>query len=466
MIERRISADQAGQRLDKFLKRCLPTVPVSHLYKLVRTRKVRVNGRRAGEETLLAEGDLVTIRGDEQKLLAPATPEGLRRSSFTRLPPLHVLHEDPDLLAVDKPAGLAVHPGSGISGATLVELARAHVERQQGPAPTGDFLASPGHRLDRDTSGVVLVAKSRRCMVRLTELFTAGRVKKRYLALVKGRFSSLQGTIDLPLAEHEQTSLSRARHGVKLQSAITHYQVVASGKQASLLVCRIETGRTHQIRRHLAAIGHPVLGDRRHGDFNLNRQLKSEAGLDRMFLHAERLELQHPTRATPLVLEASLPEELVEVLLRLGISTHSVKLATGVGNGKDQFADDIEDWIQASSHGIFYASHSSERAFFRSEPCATDASVIFCWASASWPSHSVSERDNTVPPKPAKAVNLCSGNWPFRAPMGECSLRVRRWGWRTNASPSQASRALPNSLGRFSRWGFRTASWTSNWSWL
>jgi len=309
VIERIVGEDHAGQRVDKFLRRLLPTVPQSHIYKLLRLRRVRVNGTRAREDTLLQPGDRVVVRGDEQKLLSASPPSPAFRQR------LAVLHEDEHLLAIDKPAGLAIHPGSGIEGPTVVELARAHV----GPVAAGEFEASPAHRLDRDTSGVVLVAKTRKAMVRLTELFTAGVVEKRYLALVLGRLSEQRGVIDLPLAEHEQTARSRAQRGIKLQAAVTHWERLSECATASLLACRIETGRTHQIRRHLAAMGHPIAGDRRHGDHAVNRVLRREAGLCRMFLHAERISLEHPMSGARLVFSTQLPPDLAEVLVKLGL---------------------------------------------------------------------------------------------------------------------------------------------------
>jgi len=313
VIERVIGDDQAGQRLDKFLRRLLPQVPQSHIYKLLRLRRVRVNGVRAHEDTLLQPGDQVVVRGDEEKLLSAPTEAPTFRQK------LAVLYEDEHLMAVDKPAGLAIHPGTGIEGPTVVELARAHV----GPVPAGTFEASPAHRLDRETSGVVLVAKTRQAMIKLTEMFTAGTVHKRYLALAKGRLPEDRGVIEIPLPEHEQTARSRAQRGVKLQEAITHWERLSEGEAVSFLACRIETGRTHQIRRHLAAIGHPIAGDRRHGDFGLNRVLRREAGLRRMFLHAEQISLQHPLRREVLKVSVALPVELREVLTRLGLSQNS-----------------------------------------------------------------------------------------------------------------------------------------------
>jgi 23S rRNA pseudouridine955/2504/2580 synthase len=312
-----VSPDAAGQRLDKLVRRALRDVPLSHVYKMFRTRKVRVNGGRGRPEQIVAAGDAVTIRGDEERLLAK--PDAARPARPAE-PTFRVLHEDADVLAVDKPAGLAAHPGTGIEGATLVEMARTHLRVPDGLPPT-EFRPSPAHRLDRDTSGVVVVAKTRRAMVRLGEIFTTGEgVRKSYLALAKGKMPRDAGTIDLPLSEHEQTARSKAIHGVKFQEAVTRWKVLASMKDASLLAVTIETGRTHQIRRHLEAAGHPVAGDRRYGDFAFNRMAKQRWGLGRMFLHAWSLELPHPATGAPLRLEAPLPDALAEVLSRMNLA--------------------------------------------------------------------------------------------------------------------------------------------------
>ncbi|ABC79834.1 RluA family pseudouridine synthase [Anaeromyxobacter dehalogenans] len=316
MIQLTVSADAAGQRLDKLVRKALRDVPLSHVYKMFRTRKVRVNGARGKADQVVAEGDVVVIRGDEERLLAkaaPAAPGGAPRVTFG------VLHEDADLLAVDKPAGLAAHPGTGIEGATLVEMARGYLKTPDDLPPT-EFKPSPAHRLDRDTSGVVLVAKHRKAMVRLGETFTTGEgVHKTYLALVKGKMPREAGTIDLPLSEHEQTSKSKAMRGVNFQEALTRWKVVSAAKEISLLAVTIETGRTHQIRRHLEAVGHPVAGDRRYGDFAFNRTARTRWGLRRMGLHAWRLEVPHPLTGAPLRLEAPFPAELAEVLSRANL---------------------------------------------------------------------------------------------------------------------------------------------------
>ena len=312
MIELTVSADAAGQRLDKYVRRALRDVPLSHVYKMFRTRKIRVNGSRGRPEQLLVDGDKIAIRGDEEKLLVPVG--GAVKKTRTVKHTFHVLYEDEHVLVVDKPAGLAAHPGSGIEGATLVDEVRAYL-RVPDDLPPGEFRPSPAHRLDRDTSGIVLTAKTRKAMVRLGELFTEGdEIRKAYLALAKGKMPRPTGVIELPLSEHEQTSRSRDRRGVNFQEAVTRWQVTSSNHDASFLSVRIETGRTHQIRRHLQAMGHPVAGDRRYGDFPFNKEARSRWGLRRMFLHAWKLEIPHPVTGAPLRLESPLPPELAEVL--------------------------------------------------------------------------------------------------------------------------------------------------------
>ncbi|HEU4383379.1 MAG TPA: RluA family pseudouridine synthase [Anaeromyxobacteraceae bacterium] len=315
MLEFQVSPDAAGQRLDKFVRRVLKEVPLSHVYKMLRTRKVRVNGSRGRADQVLAEGDRVVIRGDQERLLSRREPAAGRGPAVT----FRVLHEDAHLLAVDKPAGLPAHPGTGIRGPTLVEEARAHL-KVPADLPPSEFRPSPAHRLDRDTSGVVLVAKTRKAMARLTETFTEGEgVHKTYLCVAKGKMPRPEGVIDIPLSEHEQTAASRQRRGVNLQEALTRYRVLGAIKEASLLELRLETGRTHQIRRHLQAVGHPVAGDRRYGDFPFNRLARARWGLSRMFLHAWRLRLPHPAGGPALRLEAPLPPELAEALQRMNL---------------------------------------------------------------------------------------------------------------------------------------------------
>src|SRR5271165_2671792 len=315
MIEFRIDSDHAGVRLDKVLRQRLPAVPVSHLFKMIRTKKVRVNGKRASVDQALSLDDVVSIRGSEERLLADGRPA--ERPTPVDPSRLKVLFEDDWMMAVDKPSGMAVHTGSGITGGTLVDYVRAYL----GPrAVRNGFAASPAHRLDRDTSGVILVAIRRPAMVHFTEVFTEGRARKRYLVLVKGRMPRPSGRIELPLSEHQQTAASKARRGVNLQPAVTLWQVVQQGGEAALLACTIETGRTHQIRRHLDSLGHPVAGDRKYGDFAFNREAKARWGLKRLFLHAGSIQFPHPEDGRTVLLEAPLPAELRDVLGRAGLA--------------------------------------------------------------------------------------------------------------------------------------------------
>lgn len=322
MLEYKVTPDAARQRLDKFLRRRLEAVPLSHLYKMVRTKKVRVNGARADIGQLLNEGDVVSVRGPEAALLGP--PPAGPRPPRERAPSevgqdFAVLYEDDAILVCDKPAGLAIHPGSGISAETLVDQARAYLARQGLVVPEGEFKPSPAHRLDRETSGAVVVAKTRQAMVRLTEIFTEGKADKTYLALAKGRFQNDRGTVSLRLAEHQQTSGSKAQRGVNMQDAVTHWFRRGANAHATLLELKIETGRTHQIRRHLAAIGHPVAGDGKYGDFPFNREARARFGLRRMFLHAARLALPHPLTGKRLAFTSPLPPELSGALQKAGI---------------------------------------------------------------------------------------------------------------------------------------------------
>ncbi len=209
---------------------------------------------------------------------------------------VQILYEDGWVLAVDKPSGMATHPGAGVPDGTLFDWVRGYLGRR---ATRNGFVASPAHRLDRATSGVILIALRRPAMVALSRAFEEGRVRKRYLALVRGRPEG-QGLIETPLP-----SLVDGR----TQDAVTEYRVLRPVGEATLIECRPRTGRTHQIRRHLAGIGHPLAGDPRYGDAELNDRL-ARAGLSRLFLHAASIEVPHPATHLPLRVESPLPPEL------------------------------------------------------------------------------------------------------------------------------------------------------------
>jgi 23S rRNA pseudouridine955/2504/2580 synthase len=312
MLEYKVSFDAAGQRLDKYVRRLLGNLPLSAIYKLIRTKKVRVNGVKADESQLLNPDDVVTIR--EQALQAhPSVVEVSPAKPIKR--EFEILHEDAHILVCNKPAGLAVHPGTGVTGPTLVDQARAYLPQ----VAEGEFKPAPAHRLDRETSGVVIVAKSRQAIVKLSEIFTEGAAKKIYLTLARGRLER-EGLIDMALAEHQQTAASKTARGKNMQPAVTRYRLIGQAKEAALLEVEIETGRTHQIRRHFAGIEHPVAGDSKYGDFPFNRRIKTEWGLKRMFLHSARLGLNHPVTGQAMTFRAPLPPGLGAVIDHLGLA--------------------------------------------------------------------------------------------------------------------------------------------------
>ncbi|HXZ49567.1 MAG TPA: RluA family pseudouridine synthase [Usitatibacter sp.] len=288
-----VAAEEAGQRIDNYLIARLKGVPKSRIYRILRSGEVRVNSRRVAASDRVAAGDRIRIppvrvaRRDEP---APAP--------HFRLP---ILYEDEAFLAVDKPAGLAVHGGSGV--------AHGVIESLRSMRPQARFLELV-HRLDRETSGALLVAKSRPALTALHEMMRTRAVDKRYLAGVAGRFRNELQRVRLPLATRpsagggKRVSVSEAG-----RAAETVLRRIARGAEYSLLEAELVTGRTHQIRVHLAHLGHPVLGDDRYGDFELNRRLRG-LGLRRMFLHAASLSFAHPVTGEPVTLVSPLPADL------------------------------------------------------------------------------------------------------------------------------------------------------------
>ncbi len=287
-----VSDDEAGQRIDNYLIARLKGVPKSHIYRILRSGEVRVNSRRVAASDRVSAGDRLRIpplrmagRGEE----VPAP--------HYRLP---ILHEDEFLLAIDKPAGIAVHGGSGV--------AHGVIESLRSMRPEARFLELV-HRLDRETSGVLLVAKKRSALTALHEMMRARELDKRYVVGVAGRFRNERQRVRLALAKRSADGGKRVSVSEAGQEAETVLRRLARGPEFSLLEAELVTGRTHQIRVHLAHLGHPVLGDERYGDFELNRRLRKE-GLRRMFLHAASLELRHPSTGEALRLAAPLPAEL------------------------------------------------------------------------------------------------------------------------------------------------------------
>jgi 23S rRNA pseudouridine955/2504/2580 synthase len=299
-----VSEERAGQRLDNFLMRLLADVPRSHVYRLVRRGEVRVNGRRASPEQRLQWRDSVRV----PPLRIEAVPRPARASArLIEAVTAAVLHEDERLIVLDKPAGIAVHGGSGVS-LGVIEALRA--------ARPGEELEL-AHRLDRDTSGCLLVARKASSLRALHELLREGRFEKGYLALVQGHWNLGRKRIEAPLRTDVRVSGERTVqvHPSGKPSVSEFRPVQFFGKQATLVEVALHTGRTHQIRVHAAHAGHPVAGDEKYGDEAFNLQMR-DLGLERMFLHAHTVSFEWP-RGGPFSASAPLPAELSAVLDRL-----------------------------------------------------------------------------------------------------------------------------------------------------
>lgn len=294
-----VSDGQAGQRLDNWLFRELKSVPKSHVYRLIRTGQVRVGGGRCRPSYRVQSGDEIRI--------PPQTTSDLRAPrKSAHAPPdflLEPLYEDPDLLIVNKPAGLAVHGGSGISSGLIERLRDSH--------PEGQFLEL-AHRLDRGTSGCLILARSRAMLLELHRALRNRDITKSYLGLLAGAPTWKTRSVDQALARHAPTQ--EMEDGKEARS---HFRIVRLWQECALAEIAIETGRTHQIRIHAASLGHPVAGDPRYGDRSFNRRLKTVYGFNGLFLHARSVRLVHPRTHESLFIQAPLSDECEAVLGRL-----------------------------------------------------------------------------------------------------------------------------------------------------
>ena len=304
-----VDDESAGQRLDNFLVRHLKGAPKSLIYRIIRSGEVRVNKGRASVDTRLEPGDSVRVPP-----LRLSSPKSISDQTPAREFPL--LFEDDSLMAIDKPAGVAVHGGSGVSFGVIEQLRRAR--------PSARLLELV-HRLDRETSGVLLVAKKRSALKNLQDQFRERETGKTYLALVQGQWPSNRKVIDMPLekfliakgeSEGERRVRVVAKDDPNGMRAITLVKVARLIGSCTLLEVTIKTGRTHQIRVHLASLGHPILGDDKYGDFEHNRQWQ-KLGLKRMFLHAWRLQFRHPVSGENMRLMSELPPELQQFIQTL-----------------------------------------------------------------------------------------------------------------------------------------------------
>jgi len=293
-----VGEDAAGQRVDNYLTKLLKGVPKSHVYRILRSGEVRVNSGRIGPDYRLQPGDVLRI-----------PPVRVAQRAQHALPPAagrldaHILYEDDALLVLNKPSGVAVHGGSGISHGVIEQL-------RHGRPPSG-FLELV-HRLDRDTSGVLLLAKKRSALTALHEQLRSGRVQKYYLALVCGQWRNVKQSVKLALNKYVLASgerrVSVGKDGDGMASH-TVFRLKQHWREFSLLEAELKTGRTHQIRVHLAHLGYPIAGDDKYGDFAHNKTLAKQ-GLKRMFLHAYKVVIEHPRSGEEMIFEAPLPEEL------------------------------------------------------------------------------------------------------------------------------------------------------------
>jgi 23S rRNA pseudouridine955/2504/2580 synthase len=289
-----VGEEADAQRIDNFLFRHLKGVPKSHVYRVLRSGEVRVNSGRVKPEYRLQTGDRIRVPPVRVSEVKP------NRAKPVEFP---IVYEDAALLVVDKPSGTAVHGGSGVSFGVIESLRAAR--------PQAKFLELV-HRLDRDTSGLLMLAKKRSALVELHRMLREGEVDKRYTAVVSGRWPAALEELRQSLHKYVTSSGERrvsVQEGGK--EAVTQVKTVKVGNEFSVLELRLLTGRTHQIRVHLAHAGHPVLGDDKYGDFPLNKEL-AKRGVKRLLLHAGRLSLRHPLTGEALRFESKPPADMTE----------------------------------------------------------------------------------------------------------------------------------------------------------
>ena len=310
-----VAEHEAGQRLDNYLIKILKGVPKSHIHRIIRAGEVRLNKKRCKPDSRIQTGDLLRIppvRTAEKQRSSENRAQAVPAREFT------IIYEDDALLVIDKPAGVAVHGGSGVSFGVIEQIRRAR--------PEARYLELV-HRLDKDTSGLLMIAKKRSALVKLHEAIRNDHPKKIYLALGVGRLPNDRFHVKLPLFKYTGAQGEKmVRVSEDGQSAHTIFRVLnrfsddllhqVGLSHLTLVQATLKTGRTHQIRVHLQSQQCPIAGDERYGDYQANKRLQ-KLGLKRMFLHAAELHLDHPLTGEKLILKAPLPQDLAQFVLML-----------------------------------------------------------------------------------------------------------------------------------------------------
>lgn len=310
-----VAEHEAGQRLDNYLIKILKGVPKSHIHRIIRAGEVRLNKKRCKPDSRIQTGDLLRIppvRTAEKQRSSENRAQAVPAREFT------IIYEDDALLVIDKPAGIAVHGGSGVSFGVIEQIRRAR--------PEARYLELV-HRLDKDTSGLLMIAKKRSALVKLHEAIRNDHPKKIYLALGVGKLPNDSFHVKLPLFKYTGAQGEKmVRISEDGQSAHTIFRVLnrfsddllhqVGLSQLTLVQATLKTGRTHQIRVHLQSQHCPIAGDERYGDYQANKRLQ-KLGLKRMFLHAAELHLDHPLTGEKLILKAPLPQDLAQFVLML-----------------------------------------------------------------------------------------------------------------------------------------------------
>ena len=297
-----LNQKDAGKRLDHAVHHHFPQVSRARVQDWIKNRRVLVNGNAARASYIVRQPDLIDVEPSDPAPLR-ATPEQI---------PLTILYEDPDVVAIEKPAGMVVHSGAGVHSGTLVNalLHRFHQLSQT----AGELRPGIVHRLDRYTSGTLLVAKNDAAHQRLAQQFANRQVEKTYLALVHGKVKQDRGRIEKPIARDPRQRVRMTARLARGRAAWSEYHVLRRFEGFTLLEVRIGTGRTHQIRVHLASIGHPVVGDRLYG---APARIGADPTLPRYFLHAHRIKFHQPSTDEPVTVESPLPEDLEAWMQRL-----------------------------------------------------------------------------------------------------------------------------------------------------